>query len=113
MLSPSANILNQTVTLLIHTWTVDEEGGRQVATTTTVASVPCGVEPEDPIIHTEGERFTTIIPHRLSFLRDYGLNSFDEITWVEGTRTHNLVVSGVVNALGRGGFFDCLAIERI
>lgn len=112
------------VTLLNHSWTKDTDAGRVIASTVTTSNVACSVQPGDAMTTVdETGRWTTEVPYTLRFFSDPFLDAHDEITWVEAIfkrgsvnptpRTHNLVVLGVTNRMGRGATYEVACVERI
>ncbi len=106
MLAPSANILVHSVTLTLNTWGQDADGFRFNTGSSTLANVPCQVDPGDPErevqAHDGLERITQYVPYELLFLLDYGLQIDDEIDWYDGVRTHHMIVVGFAKQAGRG-----------
>lgn len=105
---------SQSVTLLQHTWGADEDGGAVLASTTSTTA-QCSVFPGEPdlVLDESTMRWTGVTPYELHFSSDPSLNPRDEITWVDGGRSHNLVVAGVIDVSGRGITYQVNAVERV
>ena len=105
MLLPSANVLEHVVTLTLNTWGQDNDGFRVLAGSSTVANVPCMVDPGEPVREVQSrdgqERVTTLVPHDVVFLKDYGLKIDDELDWNDGVVTHHMIVVGIARQAGR------------
>ena len=116
MRKPSSRMRPTLVTTLQHTWGKDADGGRTVLSTVTTSDLFCSVQPGSPSTSVdETGRWTTEEYFTLRFSFDPGLHPHDEVTWVETllSRTHNLVVLGTANQMGRGATWEVPCVERI
>lgn len=114
MKRPSSRIRPHQVTLTLNTWGTDVGAGPIIAAQRTVANVPCSVHPGEPVLtQDEAERWTQVTPYRVHFYDDPGLKKGDVIGWKDPRgRYHNILVSGVHDAAGRGATFAVNGSER-
>jgi hypothetical protein len=102
MRQPSARCMPHRVKLIRHTWSKDLDGGRVAVIDTDPTNVSAFVQPGrttsvvDSSDHQGLSRVTEVVPTRVFFTSNVGLNTNDLIEWIDPTdrKTHVMMVLG-------------------
>lgn len=114
-MEPSPQSLSNTVDLYRFGGTQDPDGGVIASYTLIASSVPCSVQPDDPMrfLDEKTGRIIQKTAYSVFFATNYGLKADDKIVWADDLgNTRTIFVFGVDNEAGKNSVFVANCEER-